>query len=159
MTVTAVSGWVVMHSGATMRMQVEAPPGWHATDSGFSSPDGAITVELGPIRGPAELDPRRWFERDLAPTSMVEYLEVATSSRTRDGWELTLALMRIDEGALRLGAIYAISPWTGVAMVRVSADRFEQEQPMLVALLAAARPNLWRDEPACVAELFWEDTP
>lgn len=101
---------------------------------------------VGPLAAASDLDPRDWLERGA---TTVEYRELIEQLWTVDGWPMKLVTLTAD-GALRVGAVYAVAPWVGVILV-VDPTSVDDAR----ALLATARPDLRSEVPACIAEL-WE---
>ncbi|MFN0246648.1 MAG: hypothetical protein ACKV2T_07050 [Kofleriaceae bacterium] len=154
-----------------MRVLLDQPEGWRVDRKDdwtlFSSPDKKLHAMATPLSTPSGLDPRKVFERDVAPGLRVEYLGADETKHTRSGWAMTVTNLRIvdangEERERRVGALYHMLMYVGAVVVRVtgtpSSTVIVERGNEIAALLASARPHLWSStSPSCVAELFVED--
>jgi hypothetical protein len=152
-----------------MRVIVDEPEGWRTMRDGdwtlVSSPDQNVRVLLTPLVGPAGVDPRQMFERDVPPDCRVEYVAFDERQRTRSGWAMAVTTLRVldaqgVERERRLAAVVMMLTYLGAIVARLPSEAvLEREREGLLALFASARPRLWSKEPACVAELFTMEEP
>jgi len=130
-----------------------------------SSPDDSVRVLLTPLVGPAGVDPRQMFERDVPAECRVEYLSFEERQHTRSGWAMALTTLRVldakgVERERRVAAVLSMLTYIGAIVARLPNEAaLERDREQLLALFASARPHLWSKEPACVAELFSMEEP
>ena len=151
-----------------MRVIVEIPEGWRARRDGdwtvLGSPDEAVRVIASPLVPPVSFDGRALFEGETPPGTAVEYVSRDVAERTRCGWTMAVTTLQVrdrERGAveLRIGAVYTMLAYVGVVIARIPGAVVDRERDRVAKLLASARPDLWSDEPACIAELFSMEDP
>lgn len=151
-----------------MKVVLDAPPEWRVSRDGswttLQPPDHPLEVIVSPLVGPASADPRGALARGLAPGWHLEYLSLTDHLSTTSGWPMAILTAKIFDGdnherGVRFAAIYRMTLYLGVAMATLDEAAFATWRDPLRELYATARPDLFRDDPSCVAELFTLEEP
>jgi len=150
-----------------VRLELALPPDWikrqvaPRTVIDLDSA-GQVTIDLEPRRTLHAFSPLSVLESDRPPGATIRRVREPLEMLSRHGWPMTLVLFHVEDaaGALveaRLGAVYTMTHYAGVALVRARPpERMDEVRERVLEVLQCARPRFREREPATLRE-FWSD--
>lgn len=129
-----------------------------------ASPGEVLQIEARRLAGKSGYQPQPLLERDPPANARIEYVQFLDLA-TRDGWKMQLVTYQFlaDDGRvleLRLGAVYEMHYYAGVAIARTrDAAAYHSLRAEVLAVLTSARPHLFGPEPVTIEELWSLESP